>query len=522
MVVRKFIMVLSLACAVSLCADTNTIQYVDDFEAYAPGTVLYDTNHWYGSTNAVMVQTNVHASGSTRSAIIPSRAALSNSFSAAYSTNLWMGMDVVVDYYDDSIDNPPVWTDGNAQLYVSTSGYFVVYNAGYGWQVLSNDVHGVAVDPVPSNDWVRVDVRMDYAQRQWRLDVNGRVLATGLHFIATGPELFSGLEVYSGANSTSYLDNVYLYDTDAMPRMTAVPNAFTNNIILGYTVPTQFLDLVSAGDGEIDYQIEVEHGSPWLELSSVGGSLTNNMTNQVWVTYLTNSLSSGVNSDVLRFVSSDWGGMTQEVAVTLNVMDYSLTPSALSNSIPAGSLADAQEFDIIKTGSGAFDYDITISGGAWLDASPDSGTLTDAETHTIAISYDTAALAPGHYTATVEVATTDHGGVTQTVDVALTVFGAPAQLVFEVEPADTIAGETITPSVTVRVLDSLGQLVENATTPVTLSIQNNPSSGTLSGTLTRAAVGGIATFNDLWINRAGVGYTLQSAATGLIVDESDA
>ena len=43
---------------------------------------------------------------------------------------------------------------------------------------------------------------------------------------------------------------------------------------------------------------------------------------------------------------------------------------------------------------------------------------------------------------------------------------------------------------------------------VTVAIGTNPGSGTLSGTLTVAAVNGVATFSNLSINKAGTGYTL--------------
>ena len=48
---------------------------------------------------------------------------------------------------------------------------------------------------------------------------------------------------------------------------------------------------------------------------------------------------------------------------------------------------------------------------------------------------------------------------------------------------------------------------------VTLSLGNNPGGGTLGGTLTVAAVNGLATFNNLSINAAGSGYTLVATDT---------
>src|SRR6202011_6170305 len=55
----------------------------------------------------------------------------------------------------------------------------------------------------------------------------------------------------------------------------------------------------------------------------------------------------------------------------------------------------------------------------------------------------------------------------------------------------------------------------SSTASVTVAIGTNPSGGTLSGTLTRAAVSGVATFGNLSIDKPGIGYTLTAASTGL-------
>ena len=62
---------------------------------------------------------------------------------------------------------------------------------------------------------------------------------------------------------------------------------------------------------------------------------------------------------------------------------------------------------------------------------------------------------------------------------------------------------------------TLGNRVPIATNTVTIAIGTNPASGTLSGTLSRAAVAGVATFDDLSINNIGSGYTLIASSTGL-------
>ena len=88
------------------------------------------------------------------------------------------------------------------------------------------------------------------------------------------------------------------------------------------------------------------------------------------------------------------------------------------------------------------------------------------------------------------------------------VASAADRLAFHVQPSSATAGVSIAPPVQVAILDATGNIVTTATDAVTIAIGANPGGGGLFGTVTRNAVNGIATFNDLSIERAGNGYTL--------------
>src|SRR5207302_9375275 len=78
---------------------------------------------------------------------------------------------------------------------------------------------------------------------------------------------------------------------------------------------------------------------------------------------------------------------------------------------------------------------------------------------------------------------------------AVTVNPAAAnKLVFGQQPTSTAAGQSISPNVTVQIQDQFGNLT-SSTASVTIAIGTNPSSGTLSGAATVAAVNGTATFS---------------------------
>ena len=103
------------------------------------------------------------------------------------------------------------------------------------------------------------------------------------------------------------------------------------------------------------------------------------------------------------------------------------------------------------------------------------------------------------------------GSLTGATSSSFNITPAPAKVVFTIQPSNTLAGNTMTPAVQVTVEDANGNVVTTDNSNVTLTIGTNPSGGTLSGTLTVAAVNGVATFSDLSIDQAGTGYTLAAS-----------
>ncbi len=86
--------------------------------------------------------------------------------------------------------------------------------------------------------------------------------------------------------------------------------------------------------------------------------------------------------------------------------------------------------------------------------------------------------------------------------------GDAAAVVVSALPASVIAGATI-PAVKVSVVDALGNVVTGDTSSVTLAIATStgPDGATLGGTLTEAAVAGVATFSDLSLTASDAGAT---------------
>jgi len=61
----------------------------------------------------------------------------------------------------------------------------------------------------------------------------------------------------------------------------------------------------------------------------------------------------------------------------------------------------------------------------------------------------------------------------------------------------------------------VGNTITSSAASITLTIGTNPSTGVLSGATTVSAASGVATFSNLSIDKAGTGYTLSAASTGL-------
>jgi len=95
------------------------------------------------------------------------------------------------------------------------------------------------------------------------------------------------------------------------------------------------------------------------------------------------------------------------------------------------------------------------------------------------------------------------------------------RLSFGTQPTQSKINTAISPSMTVRVLNSLGAVVTTASDAVTLALFSNPTGATLGGTTTQNAASGVATFNNITLDRSGEGFTFQATGSALNSTISD-
>ncbi len=160
-----------------------------------------------------------------------------------------------------------------------------------------------------------------------------------------------------------------------------------------------------------------------------------------------------------------------------------------------------------------------VSGGGEVSSGGSHGTSINTSTDAAGIAkVGSWTLGPVAGSGTVEARATGPSGPLSGSPVSFTgvgVPGNPAQLAFLQQPGTTVAGQAISPAITVAVQDANGNTVPSSSATVRLALGNNQAGGTLSGPTALDAINGVATFGGLNVDRVGTGYTLIATSGGL-------
>ncbi|MGE0712921.1 MAG: IPT/TIG domain-containing protein [Planctomycetota bacterium] len=139
------------------------------------------------------------------------------------------------------------------------------------------------------------------------------------------------------------------------------------------------------------------------------------------------------------------------------------------------------------------------------------GTLTRALVNGVATFNDLSLSKPGAY---YRLQARKDSGEVATASLKVTP-GAANRVVFVGAPSTPRKGVALAPRVEVAVADAQGNIVRGSTATVTVSLDANAAGAALSGTKNRAAVDGVAHFDDLSIDKAATSLTLRASSAGL-------
>ncbi len=220
------------------------------------------------------------------------------------------------------------------------------------------------------------------------------------------------------------------------------------------------------------------------------------------------------------------GIFVDKVSVTIGGPGLTMTTTTLdrhTGTVTPSTYGDTLIFDVTVTGSTPSGT-VTLKDGGAGGTTIGSGTLSGG---TCTITNTT--LAVGTHANIVAVYGGDgnnNPSTSSALDPAQVVNpGAPVKLAFTTQPGGGQPGAVLEPQPVVTVQDAFGNTV-NSSTSIALAITaGTPTSGgpgTLSGTKTVAAVSGVATFTNLSIDLAGVGYKLTATSDSLTSADSTA
>jgi len=282
---------------------------------------------------------------------------------------------------------------------------------------------------------------------------------------------------------------------------------------VGVTVHDNMGNVAATFSGSVCLAITSGTGSSGATL---GGSTCVNAVAGVATFSTLNIARSGSGYTLSATASSLTGATTGPFDISAGTAAALVYMTAPSSSFAGSAITPAVQV-AAEDGHGnvvtSFTGNITIA----IGANPGSSTLSGAATAAAAAGIATFSnlsldKAGNGYT----LAATASGLTGSTSGTFNILSGTGAQLVFVTEPpASMAAGAALAPAIQVAVHDNLGNTATDFNGPITIAIANNPSSGTLSGTLTVNAVAGVATFGDLKLDKIGLGYTLSAAASVL-------
>ena len=219
------------------------------------------------------------------------------------------------------------------------------------------------------------------------------------------------------------------------PMICRSPEELTVECSPGQDAESQDFEVWNSGPAGtiLDYTLSVDED--WLGIDPPPGGISDGTHNVHTVSYSTADLLEGTYYATITISDPNASNNPQTIPVTLTVNapppSICYEPESLVNECSLGDGASSQTFDVWNCGDegSTLDYTFTVDytppASDWiLSIAPPSGTLgseDDPITHTV--SYSTAGLNPGDYSATITIEDPEADNNPQVIDVELSVLG---------------------------------------------------------------------------------------------------
>ncbi len=356
------------------------------------------------------------------------------------------------------------------------------------------------------------------------------------------PGTYTGALVFSTKSGNQTLPVTLIVAPPTMPVLSVGPATMNFSAVYGQSnPPVQVATIINSGGGTLVWNASAttSTGAMWLAISTTAGSLSAGQSAAITVTVrLLQSLTPGSYNGTITFNATDGSGNAaigspQLIPITFVVQPLctiGATPLALNFTGIAGqSNPGAQVVNIAASGTcaNALNWTATAStssGGAWLSASPASGSVSLSAPSATNIGVSLAGLSAGNYSGAVTITAVDSvtgqkAGVPQTIAITLAVQPAcmlqapsgsgetysaevglnPSMQTFSIGVTGTCSGSiTLTPTATtgdggswLAVTPASAQVTSGNSATFTVTVTSaSLAAGTYNGTISLAAVDG--------------------------------
>lgn len=251
------------------------------------------------------------------------------------------------------------------------------------------------------------------------------------------------LDVYADNYPGAYDDSDSSFSVVAAvtPRLAVTSRLIKQSVIEGQNAVKQSFGVKNSGTGSITYQ--ASNNVTWIDsLSPLSGS-SSGETNEIEITYQTDTLTSGSYTGLVSLSSSQASNTPVNVAVVVDVYDPALPRLEVSQDSfylisPPRLDSVSKSFEIWNCCSGTLSY--AVSGWEdWLSVSPSVG-ISTGEHDVITFECDSASLETGNHYGTIVVYSTNAENSPIYISVKLTV--GSVELVFDNEDGPAVYNET--------------------------------------------------------------------------------